>query len=285
LSVCALDWYNDYMSSYDAPLPASGQGPGPGSAPPIIRRKLAHEVLDRLLPRIRSGEFRAGDWLPSERELMRSLGVGRPAVREALQTLERMGLVSIVHGEGARVLALSADRLMNQITEAALQLLAGSSELLDHLKEARLQFEGAMVRAAAERATPQQVETLRALLEAHRASLDEPDRFLATDLAFHRGIAAVSGNAIYMAASDAMLRWMEQFHQETVRAPGAELATLDEHERIFRGIEQHDPQAAVEALTAHLERAHHSYRSADPLHDPERSKSGGGLPSAAHPGT
>lgn len=61
------------------------------STQPIIRRKLADEVRDRLLALIRGGELRPGDRLPSERDLMERFGVGRPAVREALQSLARRG--------------------------------------------------------------------------------------------------------------------------------------------------------------------------------------------------
>ena len=56
---------------------------------PIRRRKLSHEVLDRLLTRITRGELAAGDHLPSERDLMTLYGVGRPAVREALMSLDK----------------------------------------------------------------------------------------------------------------------------------------------------------------------------------------------------
>ena len=55
---------------------------------PIQRRKLYQEVVDRLVERISSGMYRPGDKLPSERELMTQFGVGRPAVREAMQSLE-----------------------------------------------------------------------------------------------------------------------------------------------------------------------------------------------------
>ena len=51
----------------------------------IQRRKLYQEVLDRLMERIRTGTILPGAQLPSERELMEEYGVGRPAVREALQ--------------------------------------------------------------------------------------------------------------------------------------------------------------------------------------------------------
>lgn len=240
--------------------PGGGRQSGTeGGVPPIARRKLSHEVLDRLLPRIRSGEFPVGALLPSERELMQSLGVGRPAVREALQTLERMGLVAIVHGEGARVLPLSAEKLIGQISDAAMHLFSGSSDLLEHLKEARLQFEVGMARMAAQRATLEQVESLRLLLEDQKASLADPERFLRTDMAFHRGIAAISGNPIYLAVSQAMLEWLEQFHDELVRAPGAEKTTLAEHTKLFKCIASHDPDGAARALTAHLTRANKHY--------------------------
>ena len=243
----------------DYAIQTPGRQPDAVDEPPIARRKLSHEVLNRLLPRIRSAEFPVGSRLPSERELMQTLGVGRPAIREALQTLERMGLVSIVHGEGARVLALSADKVIAQISDTAMHLLSGSSDLLEHLKEARLQFEIGMARLAAERATPEQVEQLRVLLDLHKESRDDPERFLETDMAFHRGIAAVSGNAIYMAVSQAMLQWLEQFYQDAVRAPGAEKTTLAEHVKLLKCIAMHDPDAAAEALTAHLKRANKHY--------------------------
>ena len=56
---------------------------GPGQ---IQRRKLSGEVLDRLMERLAAGEFPAGGQLPSERDLMEEYGVGRPAIREALQS-------------------------------------------------------------------------------------------------------------------------------------------------------------------------------------------------------
>jgi len=261
--------------SDDYGSPMSIRQPTPAAVSPIARRKLSHEVIDRLLPRIRSGEFPVGALLPSERDLMSELQVGRPAVREALQSLERMGLVSIVHGEGARVLPLSADKVMRQISDAAMHLLSGSSDLLEHLKEARLQFEVAMIRAAAERATPAQIERLRQVLEAHKASLSDPQAFLATDLAFHREIATISGNAIYMAVSQVMLEWLEHFHREAVRAPGAERTTLNEHVKMFHCIATHDPEGAQAVMVTHLRRANRHYRasSAPPVAAKKKRKS------------
>ena len=230
-------------------------------AAPIVRRKLGQEVQERLLSDIRAGIYPVGTLLPSERELMVQLGVGRPAVREGLQALERMGLVSIVHGEGARVKPLSAESVISQISETAVHLLAGNSELLEHLKEARLSFEIAMGRAAAVRATDEDIEMLRSVLEEHRSSLGDSARFIETDMAFHRAIAKVSGNPVYVAVSQALLQWLQNFYEDAVRAPsGTEQVTLDEHTRLFDCIALHDPDGVEKAVRDHLNRAHELYR-------------------------
>lgn len=230
-------------------------------AAPIVRRKLGQEVQERLLSDIRAGTYPVGTLLPSERELMAQLGVGRPAVREGLQALERMGLISIVHGEGARVKPLSAESVISQISQTAVHLLAGNSELLEHLKEARLAFEVAMARAAAMRATEEDIAMLRSALDEHRASLGDTARFVETDMAFHRAIASVSGNPVYMAVSQALLQWLQNFYEDVVRSPsGTEKVTLDEHTRLFDCIARHDPAGVEQAVRDHLTRAHELYR-------------------------
>lgn len=65
---------------------------------PLQRRKLSDEIQERLLELIKLEGLQPGEVLPSERELMRQYKVGRPAIREAMQNLQRMGLVSIKHG-------------------------------------------------------------------------------------------------------------------------------------------------------------------------------------------
>lgn len=263
--VCLLfNWYDEHTIEHDATRYMTRQSeiPAEPGATPIVRRKLGHAVQQRLLAGIRSGAYPVGELLPSERELMAQFGVGRPAVREGLQALERMGLIAIVHGEGARVQPLSADSVIAQISASAVHLLAGNSELLEQLKEARLAFEVAMARSAAQRATKHDIAQLREALAAHRASFDDPSRFLETDLALHRMIAAVSGNPVYVAVSQAMLQWLRNFHEDLVRAPGAEAVTLDEHARLIDCIARHDADGAEQAVREHLTRANQKYRIA-----------------------
>lgn len=229
---------------------------------PIQRRKLYQEVLDRLQERIRSGELAPGDTLPSERELMAFYGVGRPAVREALQELARSGIVEISHGERARVVVPTAQLLIAQIAGGAQHLLRMQPDMLDHLKEARVFLEAGLARLAAERATPADVARLRQRLDEHRASLAALDQFLGRDMAFHREIAAVAGNPIFPAMVEALFHWASEYYRSIVRAPGAEDLTLAEHARIVEAIAAHDGAGAEQAMRDHLLRANALYRQA-----------------------
>lgn len=226
---------------------------------PILRRKLYQEIVDRLLARIRAGEFPPGGQLPSERQLMQTYAVGRPAVREALLTLQRMGLIAITHGDRARVVSITADTAIRQVSEMGRLLLETSPGSLGHLKEARLFFEVGMVRIAAQNATAVDIENLRSALEEHRAALKDGIRFLEKDMAFHRAIVGISRNPIFESVSRAMLEWLERFHEGLVRAPGREPVGLAEHTRIFNCIARHDADGAARAMTAHLTRANKLY--------------------------
>jgi DNA-binding FadR family transcriptional regulator len=227
---------------------------------PIQRRKLYQDVVERLMLRIQSGEIRPGDHLPPERELMDVYGVGRPAVREALQALERSGIVEISHGERAKVVVPTARDLILQIASGTRHLLQSQPDMLDHLKEARLFLEIGTARMAAQKAGPEDIEALRTRIEEQRAALTQMERFLACDMAFHREIARVSGNPIFPAVIEAVFQWAGDYYQPLVRAPGAEQLTLQEHTRLVDAIAAHDPDAAEAAVRAHVTRSNELYR-------------------------
>ena len=226
---------------------------------PIVRKKLSDEVFSRLKHLIESGELKAGDEMPSERELMERFGVGRPAIREAMQALAGKGLVEISHGERARVLQVTAASIIRQVDLPAKLMLSGSENSLEYLKSARIFFERGMVREAAEKATPEQIADLRARLEKQAQCLGDSEAFIEADMAFHQCIAQISGNPIFAAVSEAMLGWLKAYHTEMLIWTGRENFTLAEHEEIIRAIEKGDPDLAERSMLKHLERSRALY--------------------------
>lgn len=225
----------------------------------IAKRKLSDEVFERLKRLIVEGEMKTGSLMPSERELMLRFGVGRPAIREAMQQLASMGLVEINHGERARVLQLTPQSLMKQVDQSAQIMLSLSADSLEHLKSARIFFERGMAREAALKATDKDLELLRQTLEDQRKSLGEAERFMAADMRFHTQIAAISKNPIFTAVSEAMLGWLKIYHGEMLIWTGKEKYTLAEHEEIISHLAANDPDAAEAAMVKHLERSRALY--------------------------
>ncbi|MFW2542420.1 transcriptional regulator NanR [Primorskyibacter sp. 2E107] len=221
----------------------------------ITRRKLSDQVLDRLQGLISTGELKPGDVMPSERALMARFGVGRPAVREALQSLHNSGLITINHGERSRVNAIDAGTVLSQSDAIARLLLSSAPGNLQHLKEARQMFELGMVRLAAQQASESDVAGLRALVEEQRRNLGNAKAFVSADMAFHTRLAQMSGNPIMAAVSGAMLAWLFEYHGGLLHWSGKEDITLAEHGRIVDLIAAHDEEGAVAEMARHLTRA------------------------------
>ncbi|WP_108886101.1 transcriptional regulator NanR [Pseudoprimorskyibacter insulae] len=225
---------------------------------PIRPRKLSDEVQDRLLERIRSG-MAPGDVLPSERELMAEYEIGRPAIREAMQNLQRMGLIDIRHGGRPRVAEPSLDGLIGQMATSMHHVLTHGASTMDHLKEARVTLEAEMARLAAMRRTDGDLATLEQILDRQTEARDTPERFLDLDGEFHRTIAAISGNPIFETLSAATFSWLRSFHKDLVRSPGLEALTLKEHRAILAAIAAQDAETAARAMADHLTRANALY--------------------------
>ncbi len=227
---------------------------------PIRKKKLSEEVRSRLLDLIHSGAIGMGEALPSERELMERLGVGRPAIREAMQSLETIGLIEIRHGERARVAEPSIGRMVDQIGETMKHILSHSPASLENLKEARATFEKEIARIAARRRSDTDIARLEELLAEQGRATGDPARFRSLDGRFHREIAAIAGNPIFTALIDALFGWLSDFHVDLISVPGLEQLTLREHHGILDAIARGDVEGSATAMADHLLRANDLYR-------------------------
>lgn len=216
----------------------------------IQRKKLSDVVFEQLIDLIEEEKLQPGDQMPGERELMESFGVGRPVVREAMQRLAGMGMITIQHGERAKVGRVDMHSMINQIDLAARHLLSSSAKNVDHLRQAREFFETGLVKIAAQKATPADVARLElALAKMHKHK--KTDEFIPADMEFHAEIARISENPIYVAISHAILDWMADYREDMLRFKGRE-QTLKEHGIILEFIKANDAAGAEKAMHDHL---------------------------------
>lgn len=226
---------------------------------PVIRRKLSDSVVEQLREMIISGQLRPGDALPSEREMMARMGVGRPAVREALQQLHTQGLITISHGGRSRVNALSPDIALHQMDDIADLLISAEPGNLSHLREARRMFEVGIVRMAALQLSEADTARLRALIEVQRAALGDTAAFMRADINFHTALVATLQNPVITSLSNAMLGWLFRHHNTLLHWSGHETVTLAEHVAIVDAMAVHDGNLAADLMGKHLDRAERLY--------------------------
>ncbi len=222
---------------------------------PITRQKLSDQVYERLWEMIVSGELKPGDTIPSERRLMESFAVGRPAVREALQALASKGVITISHGERSRVNELSADIAFDQIDDVAKLLLSSEPSNLEHLKQVRKILEAGTVRMAADCRSASDIRGLRDLVAKQRAQLKSAKGFIEADIEFHTAIANISRNPLLQAVTQAMLTWLFEYYKPLLHWSGRENTTLLEHDKIVDHIEAGDADKAAGLMREHLDRS------------------------------
>lgn len=217
----------------------------------IRRRKLYEEVADRIEDMIRKGQFRTGDALPSEREFSEMFGVGRNAVREAMFSLQRIGLVNISSGERARVTRPTAEGLMRGISGAIPHLIAEEAGLR-YLQDARALFEIGLARHAALHAGDEDIARLRKVLAENERAIGDQPEFERTDVAFHFAIAMVARNPIFNSLYEAMADWLLDQRRVSAHMQATGLEAFEAHKKIFKAIAAGDGLAAMDAMEQHL---------------------------------
>lgn len=227
---------------------------------PIQKRKLSDEVRDRLIAEIEGGQLAPGAALPSERELMELLGVGRPAIREAMQSLQGLGLIVVRHGERPRVAEPQLDLLAEQLALTMRHILTHDGRILTQLKEARALLETELARRAAQARTDADLDALGKILDEQARHADSFKPFMKLDGQFHAKLAEISGNDVLASVVKAIFVWLERFHTESVRRAGLEELTLSEHREILAAIKSGNSDDAGRAMNDHLMRANALYQ-------------------------
>lgn len=219
---------------------------------PIRPEKRSDKVLVQLKKLISGGVLKAGDRLPSERELSERMGVGRNSVREALQQLEMQGILETVHGGGSIVKNLAAQEIRKPLE---LFLEQDKGRVLE-LAELRAFMEAWAARAAATHRTSRELDLIRGYLEEMERDFEKGHLRYEIDVKYHTAVAAATHNTIYLHLIDNIYQLIHYsvkvHHEEVFTSREDQLTILDHHRKIFHAIEEGNPDAAEVAMKEHL---------------------------------
>lgn len=207
-------------------------------------------MSDPLLRYLDEAGLKDGDRLPPERELAARLGISRRALRQKLSALELDGRIWRGVGRGTFLGA--------KPVEPETGLLPDLSRVGPHVVlDARLRFEPVIAASAAMRATPHDLTVIDNCIRKNAEASDDSS-WSRWDGAFHRAIAASTGNPIMLALAETLIAARQQkawgaLRRARVDSSLRRQAVID-HRRILQGLVDRDPVAASDAMTAHLNR-------------------------------
>jgi len=220
----------------------------------VTPEKLSTAVTRQIEKLILRGILRPGERLPAERELAEKLGVSRPSLREAVADLQKKGLLTARAGAGIYV----ADVLGSAFSPALIRLFAEHDEAVFDYIGFRRDLEGLAACRAARLASDTDLRVIQTVMDkmeaAHKKTNPADEARL--DAEFHMAIIEASHNVIMLHMMRSMFQLLREgvfynrqvmFRQRTTRG-----ALLDQHRRINAAIQARDPDAAREAVDAHL---------------------------------
>jgi GntR family transcriptional repressor for pyruvate dehydrogenase complex len=213
----------------------------------VEKSRLSDDIAQQIANAIHEGRLIPGETLPAERDLAKTFNVSRPIIREALRILEIQGFVTIQQGRGTLIKDPETD-ILNQPISA---WLAENRQMLDKFYEARLAIEPDCAALASQRATDDQLRSLRENLEESERIASSGENLAAVvglDIDFHSEIARMSANPFLVKLLNALIVPETDVRKVVLRLPHHIRPTLEGHWRIYEAIKAGDPQAARQAM-------------------------------------
>ncbi|GAA2399498.1 FadR/GntR family transcriptional regulator [Actinomadura vinacea] len=223
-----------------------------GTARGTARRtgaQVQHEIMQLILDE----RLRPGEPLPTETELMASLGVSRNSVREALKGLQALDIVEIRHGYGTYVGQVSLTPLADGLTFRTLQEAGGYVRALSEILEVREVLEAGLIRRVAPTIPEEDLAALDVIVRRMDARARAGETFAEEDREFHELLYRSVGNALV----PQLLEVFWNVFDRVSRVRGFDhdpspIGTVRRHRAIVTALRRRDVEAAEEALAKHF---------------------------------
>lgn len=217
---------------------------------PIKKVSTAVKVFETLYEMIASGKIQRGQKLPSQEKLARQFAVSRNTLREAMNKLYAMGLLSSRQGVGTVVESPNPEGYLSSLSG---QFLLDSLSVREFI-EARICIERTAVKLAVARAGRDEIKHLQGILAGQKLAFEnnDPAEFTRQDAAFHMALTRLSGNRVLMKFLQTIQDMLHRFIGEVVQLPGAISDAMHFHMRVTEAIAAHNADLAEREMVSHL---------------------------------
>jgi GntR family transcriptional repressor for pyruvate dehydrogenase complex len=221
---------------------------------PVGKPRVAEEIVQQLRGLILRGEYAVGDKLPPERKLAEELGVNRASLREAIKSLEHMGLVKTRQGDGTRVL----DFMQTAGVELVSHLIPGDGmpnlDVLTDVLEFRRWFGSESARQAAERATPEDVKKLEGMADQAADPQLDLNELLKIDFEFYVAMTTVGRNRVMQLLINTIRSAVMSYAPFFAQFNPPATAVRKHHRDLIKAIATKDGEGASKIADAYLKK-------------------------------
>ncbi|HRC60629.1 MAG: FadR family transcriptional regulator [Propionivibrio sp.] len=222
----------------------------------MVHSSVTEEIQRELETRLLNGSWTVGTRLPAERILAETLGVSRNSLRVAIFSLKARGLLVSKWGSGVFV----TDRLQGIISSPWRQLVADHPDLRWDTLEFRRELEGATAHYAALRADKSDLKKIEGIIKRLNKAYDtgatrEEHK---ADADFHEAIAEASHNSMFLYLHAGILRLLREhisLNLQALEDPSGKVTNQlrQQHLDIWHAIRRRQPDAARQAMLAHID--------------------------------
>lgn len=218
---------------------------------PIKNTKVYEQVIEQIKGMIADGTLKKGDKLPSERDLAEQLGISRASIREAIRSLEIIGLIESRQGEGNFIRSSFENSLLEPLS-IMFMLNEGKVQEIFELRKV-IEIETAAL--AAKQITDEELDHMLDLINKMKSSDNEEER-VTYDTKFHYKIAQASRNFLIVNILNTVSILMDSFIRDARKRIISNQHKDDidfQHEKIWNALRNHNPGEAAEAMRRHME--------------------------------
>lgn len=214
----------------------------------IPRTKVYKAAIQQIREEIENGKWVAGTQLPSERDLAAQMGIGRPAVREAIRVLETLGYVEIRVGQGIFVREKQGEQNGVSILEGMLRQDVHAVDLL----EVREMIEPQIAYLAAQSVTSKDIRHLDGILNRMRKAVAAGKAVIDENIEFHLALTKVVGNKVLLEVHKLLLHQSRETLDRFLNVPGRVDKSVQGHQEILNALREGNAQKAQKVMLAHL---------------------------------